>query len=86
MNTAWIHVSTFVPIPPVWLFRGPMLPGFGAGSNQSSPTDQKNTGGPRWPERQQCEARALPNHLLWTWFVDNPRRNCSEHKEEQIEH
>jgi hypothetical protein len=18
---------------------------------------------------------ALPNHLFWTWFVDNPRRN-----------
>jgi len=19
------------------------------------------------------EARALPNHLFWTWFIDNPR-------------
>ena len=77
MKTAWTYVSMFVPMPPSWLFHGPMIPGFGAGSNGSSPTDENNSGALRWPEREleQCEASALPNHLFWTWFVDNPRRN-----------
>jgi len=59
------------------VFHGPMLPGFGAGSNGRSPTDEKNSGRPGWPEpeREQGEVCALPNHLFWTWFVDDPRRN-----------
>ena len=72
MKTTWTYVFTLVPIPPAWLFHGPMLPGFGAGSNGSSPTNEKDSGAPRWPEREQYEACALPNHLFWTWFVDNP--------------
>jgi hypothetical protein len=74
MKTAWNYVFMFVSIPPAWLFRGPMIRGFGAGSNGSFPTDEKNSGAPRWPEpeRKQCEGDALPNHLFWTWFVDNP--------------
>ena len=80
MKTAWTYVFIFVPIPPGWLFHGPMLPGFGAGSNWSSPTDEKTSGAPKWPEREreQCEACALPNHLFWTWFVDNPRRKLEQ--------
>jgi len=77
MKTAWNSVFMFVSIPPVWSFQVPMLPGFGAGSNGSFSTDEKNSGGSKWPEREreQYEACALPNHLFWTWFVDNPRRN-----------
>ena len=40
--------------------------------------DENNSGALRWPERglEQCVSLAvLPNHLFWTWFVDNPRRN-----------
>jgi hypothetical protein len=80
MKTALNHVLMFVSIPPDWLFHGPMLPGFGAASNGRSPTDGKNSEALRWPEpeREQCEPCAFPNHLFWTWFVDNPRRNQHE--------
>jgi hypothetical protein len=77
MKTARTYVLMFVSIPPSWLFHAPMLAGFGAGSNGNSPTDEKNSRARRWPEpeREQCELCALPNHLFWTWFVDNPRQN-----------
>jgi hypothetical protein len=77
MKTAWTYVFMFVPMPSGWLSHKPMIPGFGAGPNTSSPTDENNSGALRWPEREleQCEASALPNHLFSTWFVDNPRRN-----------
>jgi hypothetical protein len=77
MKTAWTYVFMFVPMPQSWLFHEPMIPGFGVGWNGSSPTDENNSGAVRWSEREleQYEASALPNHLFWTWFVDNPRRN-----------
>ena len=77
METSRTYVFMFLPILPGWLFHGPMIPGFGAGSNASSPTDENNRGALRWPQREleQCVASALPNHLFWTWFVDNPGRN-----------
>jgi hypothetical protein len=75
MKTASTYVLMFVANPLGWLFPEPMVPGFGGGSNGGSPINEKNSGAPGWPERQreQCEASALPNHLFWTWFVDNPR-------------
>jgi hypothetical protein len=65
------------PLAPSWLFPGLMIRGFDAGSNGSSPADENTSGALRWPEREleQCEAYVVPNHLFWTWFVDNPRRN-----------
>jgi hypothetical protein len=77
MKTARTYVFRFVPIPTGWFFHEPMISGFGAGSNGSFPTDENNRGALRWPEHEleQCGASALPNHLFWTWFVDNPRRN-----------
>ena len=74
MKAARTYVCMFLPIPPGWLSREPMIPGFCAGSNGSSPTDENNSGALRWPEHglEECEAFALPNHLFWTWFVDNP--------------
>jgi len=61
MKTASTYGFMFVPMPPSWF----------------SPKDENNSGALRWPGRelQQCEASALPNHLFWPWFVDNPRRN-----------
>jgi hypothetical protein len=88
MKTAWTYVFMFVSVPPVWLFHEAMLPGFGAGSNGSSPTDDKNNGVARWPEpeREQGEACPLPNHLFWTWFVDNPCRNLKRTQGGKVEH
>jgi len=67
----------FVAIPAGWLSHDLMIAGFGTGSNGSSPTHETNTVAPKLPERgnEQCEACALPIHLFWAWFVDNPRRN-----------
>jgi hypothetical protein len=75
MKTAGTYVFMFVPIPRSWLLHEPMIRGFGAGSNGSSPTDQNDIERSQWlgMRRCECEAEALPNHLFWTWFVDNPR-------------
>jgi hypothetical protein len=77
MKTARTYVFMFVPIPPGWLSHEPMIPGVRAGSNGSSPPDQKHDEGGRWRIRHGdgCETQALPHHLFWTWFVDNPRVN-----------
>jgi len=77
MNAARTYIFMFVSIPSGWLFRESMIARFGARSNGSSPTDQNHSGALRSPEREleQREACALPNHLFWTWFVDDPRWN-----------
>jgi hypothetical protein len=45
------------------------------GSNRSAPPEMKDgdTAGWRVRNRGGCDTQALPNHLFWTWFVDNPR-------------
>jgi hypothetical protein len=66
MKTVWTYLFMFISIPPGWLFREPMIPRFGGGSNDSSPIDENNSGAPRWPEREreQCEGSVRPNHLF----------------------
>jgi hypothetical protein len=65
----------FVPIPTRWLFQEPMISGFAGGSNGNSPKSQERGETTRWQvrDRNRREADALPNQLLWTWFVDNSR-------------
>ena len=55
MKTVRTYVFTFVPILPGWFFHEPMIPGFGAGSNGSSPTDQKDNERSQWPGMRRCE-------------------------------
>jgi len=75
MKTARPYVFMFVAISPAWLSHEPIIPGLHAGLNGSSPPDQKHDELARWRvrHRNECETQALPNHLFWTWFVDNPR-------------
>jgi hypothetical protein len=77
MKTARTYVFMFVLIPLGGLFHEPMISGFGAGSDGSSPTDQKDNERSQWPGMRRCEceaeAEALPSQLFWAWFVDNPR-------------
>ena len=75
MKTARTYVFMFLPIPPGWLSHEPMIPGLRAGSNGSSPPDEKHDDTARWRVRNLdgCETQPLPHHLFWTWFVDNPR-------------
>jgi hypothetical protein len=75
MKAARTYLFMFVAIPPGWLFQGPKIPGFVARSNGSSPTSGKRNDRSRWGEgpSQESKAQSLPNHLFWTWFVDNPR-------------
>jgi hypothetical protein len=88
MKTAWNYVLMFVSIPPVWLFHGPMLPGFGAGSNGSSPTDEKNSGGPGWPEPERERAKCARFPIICSGLGSSmiPAGTCSKHKEEKLEH
>jgi hypothetical protein len=75
MDTARTHVFVFVPIlsERVAQTRAPIA--FRSGSNGSSPPEQKQAERPWWQVRHSdgWETQALPNHLFWTWFVDNPR-------------
>jgi hypothetical protein len=75
MKTAPTYVFLFVPIPAGWLSPEPMIPGLRAGSNGSLLPEQKHHHEMDWPVRDcgESETETLPNHLFWTWFVDNPR-------------
>ena len=73
MKTARTYVFMFVPIPPEWLaheprawFARPAEREFSADENIMAQHDGERNS-------SRCETRALPNHLFWTWFVDNPR-------------
>lgn len=51
MKTARTYIFMFVPIPPGWLSHEPMIPGLRAGSNGSSPPEQKHDDAARWRVR-----------------------------------
>ena len=80
MKAARTYVFVFVPIlmERVANMRG--ATGFGAGSNGSSPSDEKHNKTTRWRVRHCSggETQALPDHLFWTWFIDNPRPQSSK--------
>jgi hypothetical protein len=80
MKTARTYVFMFVPIPPGWLSHGPMIRGLRAGSNGSSPADEKHDDTNRWRVRNLdgCETQPVSHHLFWTWFIDNPRPQSSK--------
>ena len=80
MKTARTHVFVFVPILAEWVphTRAPIASR--GGSNGSTPPEQKPAERPRWQVRHGdgWGTQALPNHLFWTWFVDNPRPQLSK--------
>ena len=79
MKTIRTYVFMFVPIPLEWMAPTSVAPAFSFARNGSSPTSDKRNDRSRWEERPYHEnkAQSLPNHLFWTWFVDNPRPSCS---------
>ena len=80
MKTARTYIFMFVPIPPGSANYEPMIPCLRAGSNGISPPEQKMMTQPDG----ECEiptggeTQALPDHLFWTWFIDNPRPQSSK--------
>ena len=80
MRAARTYVFVFVPIllERVANMRG--ATGFGAGSNGSSPSDEKRNTTARWRVRRYSggETQALPDQPFWTWFIDNPRPQSSK--------
>lgn len=79
MKTSRTYVFMFVPILFERVANTRVTTGFRTGSNGSSPPDEKHNETARWQVRHCAggETQALPNHLFWTWFVDNPRPSCS---------
>jgi hypothetical protein len=77
MKATRTYVFMFVPIPSEWIGHAPVAPNFAFGRNGSSPTNGKRNNSSRWEERpcEEGDTQSLPNHLVWTWFVDNPRRS-----------
>jgi len=75
MKVARSSVFLLVPIPIERAARTKVESGFCTGSNGSVPQDQKYDERRRWRvrNRNDYETEALPHHLFWTWFVDNPR-------------
>ncbi len=75
MRVARTCVFVFIPILSERLAHPTVLPGFDAGPNGSSATDPEHYDTSPWRarHRKERESQALPGHLFWTWFVDNPR-------------
>lgn len=64
----------FVPIPVEPAAHTRVAIALRASSNGGSLPNQKHDDKTRWRARNldRCKTEALPNHLFWTWFVDNP--------------
>jgi hypothetical protein len=71
MKTGRTYVFMFVPILIERVAQTKVANGFCAESNGSLSPDKKYDDRPRW-RVPGGEKHALPYHLFWTWFVDNP--------------
>jgi len=73
------YIFVFVPIPESWVAHASRMLAMASSPSrtsldslgfQASGNTKDRFGGTPKPAR---ERRALPNDLLWTWFVYNPR-------------
>jgi hypothetical protein len=84
MKTSRTYVFVFVPIPKEWGANGFRDSNSTARRKNGSvllPIQLRRTRDAKFPivrtRSLEREADALPHHLFWTWFVDNPRPSCS---------
>jgi len=75
MKATRTYVFVFLPIPSEWSAHASRVRRFKFGSNGSSSLDGEQNENSRFrgSDRPLPDTCALPNHLFWTWFVDNPR-------------
>ena len=73
MKVARTYVFVFLPIRAEWIPRLTSVRAFNGQRNRISPMDCKPSERLRWRGHHPLERdkQSLPNHLFWTWFVDN---------------
>ncbi len=69
------YVFMFIPSPSEWVENPLTAPHFSFGRTGSSAKNGKRNDSSRSGERplRGSEPQALPSHLFWTRFVDDPR-------------